>query len=71
MAPPIVHWTSSYLGASDVNGFDADTEGQLDAGDPGSVVAGSLTWEMSFPEGFKLTVEWQLEHDGPITLPRS
>jgi hypothetical protein len=66
---PLVQWASQYLGSSDVNGVYSQIEGQLNASNPGSVVEGSMSWEMDFPEGLTLTATWNLVHDSPIVLP--
>jgi hypothetical protein len=68
---PLIWWASSSLGGAAVDGQYATIEGQLDADNPGSTVAGSATWDMASPEGLTLTVTWNLAHDGPITLPNS
>ena len=46
-------------------------EGELNPSNPGSVVDGSTTWEMRFPEGFTMTITWHLEHSSPIVLPHA
>jgi hypothetical protein len=60
---PIVQWASSILGAYDT------VDGKLDTANPGSVVDGSKTFDITLPDA-KLTVSWHLAHDGPITLPQ-
>ena len=61
-AGPIVEWASSILGAYDF------IDGTLDAANPGSVVDGSKTFDITLPDA-KLTVTWHLVHDGAIVLP--
>ena len=68
---PVIWWASSSLGGAAVDGTYTVIEGQLDAGNPGSTVSGSETWEVESPEGLTLTVTWDLTHEGPITLPNS
>jgi hypothetical protein len=68
---PIVEWVSSHLEEDDVNGDGAFIEGRLNPSSPGSVVDGTSTWEMRYPEGFTMTVTWHLVHDSPIVVPHS
>jgi hypothetical protein len=68
---PLVARASNLLAEYDVNGMRPQLTGRLDTTDPGSVVAGSGSWEMRSPEDTKLTVQWDLVHDGPIVLPHS
>ncbi len=66
---PLVEWVSSHLGDADVNGTYSTIEGELSTSNPGTVVEGTKTWEMNFPEGFEMTIDWHLEHSTPIVLP--
>ena len=68
---PIVQWVSSSLGQADVKGEYSRIEGKLNASNPGSVVDGTTTWELSYPEGFTMTITWHLVHDSPIVLPHA
>ena len=66
---PAVPWASQLLAEYDIDLMQPQLTGRLDPTDPGSVVAGSGSWRMRDPEDTTLTVEWELVHDGPITLP--
>jgi hypothetical protein len=65
----VVVWATTYLGQPDVDHIETRITGQLDVSDPGEVVEGSVGWDMADPEGLRLSVGWQLVHDGPIVLP--
>lgn len=54
-------WAYRYIGENDI-------EGSLDAANPGSVVQGSLTFDIDSPKA-TITVTWHLVHEGPINLP--
>lgn len=69
--PPPIEWVSSHRSDADVDGRYVILEGQLNAGNPGSVVDGSSTWDMNVPEGFQMTITWHLVHSSPIVLPHS
>ncbi|MFN8518767.1 MAG: hypothetical protein U0667_05105 [Chloroflexota bacterium] len=69
--PPLIWWASQLLTEYDVDGAQPQLTGTLDATDPGAVVSGSGTWQMSHPEDTTLSVEWQLAREGPIVLPHS
>ena len=78
---PNPEWASQAFNESDANCERPSIAGQLDPAQPGSVVEGSMTWEIGTcvsewvldpppPIVTTLTVDWHLEHDGPITLPK-
>jgi hypothetical protein len=64
---PELEWASSYSSGTDANGNSVEIGGQLDLNNPGSVVDGSISFDVTLPK-LKMTVTWHLVHDGPITL---
>ena len=67
---PVVEWASSYTSGTDANGNSVEVGGQLDLNNPGSVVDGSISFDVTLPK-LKMTVTWHLVHTGPIVLPHS
>jgi hypothetical protein len=67
---PGIEWASSFLGTADKNGVYSRIDGQLNASNPGSVVDGSVTWELS-EQDITLTITWHLVHEGPIVVPHA
>jgi hypothetical protein len=57
---PVIDWASS-VASSDTIG------GQFDPANPGSVLDGSTTFDVTLPDA-TVTVTWHLVHDGPITV---
>ncbi|MDL2335886.1 MAG: hypothetical protein QFC55_07640 [Chloroflexota bacterium] len=57
---PIIDWASSVANSSTMGG-------QIDPANPGSVVEGSTTFEVTLPDA-TVTVSWHLVHDGPIVV---
>ena len=67
---PVLVWATRYLGERTIDGLDADIQGRLDPTNPGSVVAGTLTWTLpDWDNGVTVTAEWRLEHDGRSPFP--
>lgn len=66
---PRTPFASWLLQEYDVTGVLPQLTGRLDPNDPGAVVAGAGSWEISDPEDTTLSAEWELVHDGPIDLP--